>query len=117
MAVRYINRFDLPITGDFADYFLTVPRIPPKLDTGLAGYLMQLVLPQRDLEAVAVITQTPMAPPRPDFASVILDIDLYRDKNVPQDEGKLWDLFEEFRNRKNFLFEESISNKAREVIR
>jgi uncharacterized protein (TIGR04255 family) len=117
LAVRYINRFQLPSKGDFADYFATVPRIPPKLDTGLAAYLMQIVLPQRDLQAVAIITQTPIANPRPESFFVVLDIDLFRDKNVPQTEEEIWDLFDKLRDRKNFLFEESITDKAREVIR
>lgn len=117
LAVRFINRFDIPMRSDFADYFQTVPRIPPKLDTGLAGYLMQLVLPQRDLEAIAIITQTPMPSVRPETTSVVLDIDLYRDTNVPTEETLVWELFEQFRDRKNVLFEESITDKAREVIR
>lgn len=117
LAVRFINRFDLPSKGDFADYFQTVPRIPPKLDTGLAGYLMQLVLPQRDIDATAIITQTPMPSGRPDTTSVVLDIDLYRDTHVPNDEVSIWNIFEQLRDRKNLLFEESITDKAREVIR
>ncbi len=119
LAVRYINRFDIPCETkiNYEDYFRTVPQIPPELDTGLAGYLMQLIIPQQDLKAVAILTQTPTAPPQPNIVSLILDIDLYREIDVPQDDPSILDLFESFRKRKNHLFEMSLQEKARELIR
>ncbi|MDP1831812.1 MAG: TIGR04255 family protein [Geothrix sp.] len=119
LAVRYINRFDVPNTSrlNFADFFRLIPSIPPELDTGLAGFLMQLNLPQIDLESVAVVTQTPAVPIQPDTASLILDIDLFRDRNVPQEDEQIWALFEQFRIRKNHIFEMSLHESARELIR
>ena len=119
LAVRYINRFDIPNTSrvNFADFFRLIPNIPPELDTGLAGFLMQLNLPQIDLESVAVVTQTPSAPTQPNTASIILDIDLFRDRNVPQEDEQIWALFEQFRIRKNHIFEMSLHESARELIR
>ena len=118
VAVRYINRFDIAAGGkiNYEDYFRTVPKIPPELDTGLTGYLMQLVLPQQDLKAVAVITQTPSKAPDPNVFSLVLDIDLFREVEIPQDEEGLWALLEQFRERKNFIFENCMGDKAREVI-
>ena len=119
LAVRYINRFDIPNSSrvNFADFFRTVPNIPSELDTGLAGFFMQLILPQQDLEATAVVSQTPAQPTGPNMASLILDIDLFRDANVPQDDEQIWALFDQFRDRKNFIFEQSMHEPARELIR
>jgi len=117
--VRYINRFDLPSDGNLEprDYFRIVPELPRELDTGLAGWFMQLVLPQADLDAVAILTQTQVTPVRPGTASFVLDIDLSRTVDVPQNEAGLWALFNRFRERKNHLFEMSLQDKAREMIR
>lgn len=119
MATRYINRFDLPSSGslDFADYFETIPRIPKSLDTGLAGLFMQLVLPQPDLGAMAIINQAMAQPPNSETSSLILDIDLFIENVVPQDEGTLWDKFRELRTRKNKIFEDCLKDTAREVIK
>lgn len=119
LAVRYINRFDIPLDGriDFSDYFAMVPNIPKKLDTGLAGFLMQLVLPQKDLRAMAVVNQAPTNSGDPKIASIILDVDLYRDVEVPTDEEEVWEILRTFRDRKNLIFEESILDPARELIK
>lgn len=40
VAVRYINRLDLPIPlSDFKDYLRTVPEVSPDLPQGLSDYL------------------------------------------------------------------------------
>lgn len=119
MATRYINRFDLPSSGrlDFADYFETIPRIPKALDTGLAGFFMQLILPQPDLGAMAIVNQAMAQPPNPETSSLILDIDLFIENGVPQDEETLWDKFGDLRTRKNKIFEDCLKETAREVIK
>lgn len=119
MATRYINRFDLPSAGrlDFADYFETIPRIPKALDTGLAGFFMQLVLPQPDLGATAIINQAMAQPPNSETSSLILDIDLFIENGIPDDEETLWDKFRELRTRKNKIFEDCLKDTAREVIK
>lgn len=119
LAVRYVNRFDIPITDrmDFADYFRTVPKIAPEMDTGLAGFLMSLILPQPDIGAMLMLNQAQVAPTKENTTALILDIDIYREKNIPQDEEAIWDLFSNLRNRKNTIFETCITDVARELIR
>lgn len=119
LAVRYVNRFDIPITDriDFADYFRTVPKIAPEIDTGLAGYLMQLVLPQPDLDAMLILNQTQVPPVQPETTALVLDIDLYRELKIPQDEEAIWDVFSNLRHRKNKIFEMCITDETRELIR
>lgn len=116
IALRYINQVDIPIRElDFDDYFLTIPKIGPRLPQGLAGFLMQLQMPQQDLEALAIVTQT-MAPPQTkDQVSVILDIDIFVQQQQMSDDDA-WALVEALRVRKNDLFEGSITDKARELF-
>src|SRR6516225_7844063 len=51
MAVRYVNRLDLPggPRFDLKQYFRTFPEISPELPRGVAGLFMQLDIPQEDI--------------------------------------------------------------------
>ncbi|OLE56380.1 MAG: TIGR04255 family protein [Cyanobacteria bacterium 13_1_40CM_2_61_4] len=117
IAVRYINRLDLPLPlKDFKDYLRTVPEISPKMKQGLSGYFMQLQIPQEDLGAMLILNQTPIPPPAPNVVSVVLDIDLFCEGNVPSEEQQIWDRFEQLRMRKNEIFEACITDRIRRMI-
>ena len=119
VAVRYVNRFDIPSQNriDFADYFRTVPQIPKELDTGLSAFLMQLVLPQAEIQGMVILTQAMIPANLPGTAAIALDIDLFRESDVPQSEEEIWPLFEQMRHRKNRIFEDCITDAARELLR
>ena len=121
VAVRYINRLEFPLPlRDFKDYLLTVPEVSPRLPQGLLTYFMQLQIPQEDIQALLVLNQQ-LLPTQPDSqpktASVILDIDLFRAHELPQDEEGLWDLFEKLHEKKNEVFEGCITDRTRELIK
>ena len=83
----------------------------------LASFLMQLVMPQPDAQATAIVTEAMLRPPRPDCVSVLLDIDVYRDTTVPNDEEEIWNYFERLRLLKNDLFESSITDRSRDLFK
>ncbi len=115
LAVRYINRIDIPLPlRDFRDFLRTVPEVSPDLPQELGGYFMQLTLPVEDIKSVALITQTIIEPARPDVASVVLDIDIFCATDLPSHEEGIWTFFEQLRVRKNVIFEACITDKARE---
>ena len=99
--------------ADFKDYILTVPEIAPDLPQQLSGFLMQLQVPQTDINALAVLNLA-MAPSiEPDICSIILDIDVFRTVATPQFEDDLWAYLEKLRERKNYIFESCITDKMR----
>ena len=117
IGVRYINRIDLPLPiNDFKDYLRTVPEISRGMSQGLSSYFMQLQLPQVDLNAMLVLNQALIPPPAPKIVSVLLDIDLYSDSDLPSNEQGLWERFEAFHDRKNKVFEASITDRVRRLI-
>lgn len=117
LALRYINRFDIPGESiDLRTYFRTSPEISPDLPQSVAGFFLQLQLPQEDLRGQALINETIIPPPRAHVVSVVLDIDLFRDQEVPQDEDSIWDCFEQLHVRKNEVFEACITDEARRII-
>ena len=117
LAVRYINRIDIPHPSvELKDYFRTSPEVSPDLPQQLAGFFMQLRLPQDDISAELLINQTIVPPSQEETTSVILDLDLFRAESVPQAEVGIWDFFESLHLRKNAVFESCITDKTRELF-
>jgi uncharacterized protein (TIGR04255 family) len=118
IAVRYINRLDLPLYEgfDFKDYLRTVPEVSPEMPQGLKGYFMQLQVPLAEIMGVVIVNQAMLEPPTENVASVLLDLDYFRTHNVPQDEGALWEAFGQLRVVKNRIFEACITERARRLI-
>lgn len=117
LAVRYINRINIPLPlSDFKDYLRTVPEVSADLPQQLAGYFMQLVIPQEDIKSLALINETIIEPTSQNVVSVVLDIDIFRTTDIPSNEKDIWACFEELRLRKNEVFEACITPKARELF-
>lgn len=117
IAVRYINRLDISGPAiEIGNYLKTFPQISADLPQLLSNYFMQLQIPVPDLMGMLVINQTIVPPPGPDIVSVLLDIDLFRETQIPQDESELWELFEQLRHRKNAAFMACITEKTKELI-
>lgn len=118
LAVRYINRLDLPLpVPDLKEYLRTVPEISPDLPQDLAGYFLHLRIPMEDIKSTLLVNQTIIEPSGPNVVSVVLDNDLYRDADVPQNDDAVWNFFEELRLRKNDAFESSITDRTRELFK
>lgn len=118
LAVRFINRLDLPGSEvDLKDYLKTSPEVSPELSQPLASFLMQFVVPQKDMGGMLRLTETSVAPVDPSTTAIALDIDLSRQQDMPTDEEEIWAFFEELRRRKNAIFEACITDKTRELLR
>lgn len=118
VAVRYINRLDLPLpVNNLRDYLRTVPEISSELPQNINDYFMQLQIPQEELRAMLIINQALLPPNQKNIVSVLLDIDLGRSVDLPENEIDLWPLFEELRHYKNKVFEACITERTRELIR
>ncbi len=118
-AVRYINQFHIPTTGaiELQDYLKTVPEIAPGLPhKTLSSFFMQLQSPQEDLNCMLIINESLVPPSTPEFITVILDIDLFRQQVWQSDDEDIWHFLEQLRERKNQVFRESITAKTEELI-
>jgi uncharacterized protein (TIGR04255 family) len=118
IGVRYINRIEIPLPIlDFKDWLRTYPEVAEGVGPNLSGFFMQVQVPQPDLEALAILNETiaPSADPEK-VVIVLLDIDLARVDNLPAENKALWNLFDEFRVRKNKIFIECITKKTEELF-
>lgn len=117
LAVRYINRLDIPLPiGDLKEYLRTFPEVSADLPQGLSGYFMQLQIPQNNLGAMLVLNETIVPPPAPDVVSVLLDIDIFKEQDIPNDEVEIWHFLEQLYKLADEVFEACITERTRELI-
>jgi uncharacterized protein (TIGR04255 family) len=119
IAVRYINRVVIPLPiADYREYLLTAPEIAPGLSQELQHFVMQLQIPQDDIpDCMLVLNEGSLPSTEPDVAPVLLDIDLFRILSVPASSDEVWSTLEMLHERKNKIFEASITDKARALFR
>ncbi len=117
VAVRYLNRIDLP-SGDLSSYFRTRPEVSEETLHDMTGFLMVLQIPHPDLNAVLNLRQATAPSPKDanNVVSIVLDIDLYRSSDPPQEEEALWNYFEQLRNRKNEIFYGCITPETKRLF-
>ncbi len=120
VSLRYVNHLNLPLQIDgslnFQDYLTVVPPVPTSISQGVSSYLIQLLLPQPEIESMLMLNHAVVESPNPDFVSVVLDIEIYHEKDM--DNGQqVWDILELCRNRKNQVFEECITDQTRELFK
>lgn len=118
LAVRFINRLIIPgATQDLTDYVRVLPVFSTDMNpSALSRFFMQLEIPQPDIEgAVAVVNQA-LLPATPDATerAIVLDVDLFRTANFEPQGSDIWDAFEVLHERKNRIFEASITDRMRE---
>ena len=117
LAVRYINKIDIPTSADFNLYLRTYPEISKSMSQGISSFFMQVQLPQDDISCTALINQTIVPSPTPLIGSVLLDIDLFRTFELGFNEKEIWEFFEVLRRRKDEIFEACITDLVREDIK
>lgn len=120
IGVRFINRIDIPTLDEkvnLDDYFTLQPRAEA-FQTTLASFLVQVRFPTYQPNWIAGITTTPLQPnPVPGSMSIILDIDISREVDIPMHPEKLWPVIDEARNIKNDLFERALTDKTKALFR
>lgn len=118
IGLRYINRIEVPLPfNDFSDYLLTNPQIAPNLPQAVSHFFMRLEVPNPDIEATAIITQTMDKPTTAQRLPLILDIEVFRITEYLGKAEDMWEDFEKLRDFKNDIFFNSVTEKAKELFR
>lgn len=117
VALRYINKIEIPVPmRDFNDYILTVPAIPNGLPQSLSSYLLRIQIPNPNINATAIITQT-FEQPTPKQLPFIFDIDVFIQTNFTDNNPEIWNMFEKLRDFKNDIFFENITDTTMELFK
>lgn len=118
IALRYINRIELPLPfDDFKEYILTTPEIAPSLPQALEHFFMQLIIPNPEIQAKAIITQTMEKPTENQILPLIFDIDVYREVNYGGNLQEMWVEFEKLRAYKDDIFFNNLTDKTKELFK
>lgn len=120
IGIRYINRVDVPKSSvertRVEDYLNVWPHLPNFGDSNsVTGYVMQITR-SAPHGCVLILNTTPIASPLPDHDSFLLDLDLYRDAQLPETDDARWELLSIMRRIKNDFFEQLITDKARALF-
>ncbi|MBM4109327.1 MAG: TIGR04255 family protein [Phycisphaerae bacterium] len=110
IASRFINRVQLPIGESFEKTFLTNFVIGPTLPQSVAGYLLRVVIPFEEHNAVAILTQSFEG----NSTDCILDLDAFSEQPQGIAESEMWGRFDGLREVKNRLFFGSFTEAALE---
>ncbi|MCZ7664812.1 MAG: TIGR04255 family protein [Thermoleophilia bacterium] len=117
LAVRYINRLDVPAFHfELAEYLGAFPQLPDGIPHPISGFVMQLEIPQADIGATLLLNIATAESRSPEVTSILLDIDVFREMEIRGDFGGLWENLNQLRERKNTIFEACITDKTRRLI-
>lgn len=117
VALRYINRIDIPETKfELKKYFNVYPHIfKESSSVDMAGFFMQSQIPQLE-GGVANLTQAVAAPAKAGCTSIVLDIDVFENKHFKPSSKELKDRIELLRAQKNNIFMSAITSETEELI-
>jgi uncharacterized protein (TIGR04255 family) len=117
IALRYINRLDIPLPlRDFSDFLTAPPTVPAALPQGVTSFLSRVVIHDPHTSANAIITQALEALVTPEVAPIIVDIDVYREASFSADSAEIWEILEHLRKLKNTIFFESVTETTLDLF-
>jgi uncharacterized protein (TIGR04255 family) len=116
LALRYLNRFELPQNSELKDYLNLYPELRAPMPQGLDGFFIRVQLPHHDIQAVSLLNQSNTPTKTPGTVGILLDLDLFRTNELPQEDSELWELLELMHSKQNELFESCITDRIRGLI-
>lgn len=120
IGLRYINRLDIPRAGrEFIvpkEYLNVYPHVPT-LGGDMTGYVTQITMPASTPPWNCSITSTVvLPPPLIDHLSLLLDIDVFCQDEIPVKSEDIWAAVDIARLVKNDIFERCITQATRDLI-
>jgi len=116
VGVRYRNRIDVPVEADgicrYEDYLSVNIGLPALLDPN-NGYQWKIEKDFGDRGVAATVMSATMPSELPNTMAVLLDIDVFVLRDIPQNRDELMSKLEDMRSLKNDLFEACVTDKAR----
>lgn len=119
LALRYINRLNIPTTSgkfDFDEYFTAAPQVPEGLPQAISGFLYRVHLPNPEINAAAIIHQALEPASSPSMVTVLLDIDVFVHQTFAPSDRTMMGAFEHLHDFKNKIFFEYITEKTAEIF-
>jgi uncharacterized protein (TIGR04255 family) len=121
IGTRFVNRFDFPnsmIQGkELSDFLRIGISIPEEITNTIGPYSLAVNTIENSTGAKILIQSAVIQPPALlDHTSITLDIDAFWDTEIPQRIEEMWNKTAILRDAKNSVFENSITDKLRELF-
>lgn len=120
VGVRFVNRIDAPTTDTEppdASAYLNVSFDGPRTDDGtIKEFHMRVVKQTKNPNISYGLTVASVGSPLPNFSGILLDIDAFSDASLQVGSEELNEVLGELRKEKNHIFEESVTDQARELF-
>jgi uncharacterized protein (TIGR04255 family) len=118
IALRYINQIEIPLPfNNLNEYICTMPHIASGIPHALSSFFMRLEIPNKEIGAMAILTEFIQKPSESQKLPLILDIDVFRADSQADIRPDMWEVFTSLRDFKNEIFSSSITDKTRELFR
>jgi len=121
IGARFVNRIDVPsklmVGRSWNDFFRLGANVPGEVARAYGSYYVNLGA--RSEEGVMIVINTGVIGDNVllDHTSVLLDIDVALEGDIPQRIDDMWARAEVLRKVKNRIFESSITDRCRELFR
>ena len=122
VGVRYINRIDVP-TGaandaamDEAGYLNVYPQFPESLRP-VVNYAVQAQVVLHDIGCGLIMNSGAVPSPLIGYKSYLLDFDIYKEPDPPQNDEEIYELLNRIRVKKNQVFDDCVTTRAKEIFR
>ena len=120
VGLRYVNRIDVPDESDGKiepeEYLLFAPQLP-SFEPPWTPFSYETVVRGPFSDSCNVLLRSGIVPPAiVKHFSLLLDIDVSRDSDVPQNDDEMWTVLDSMRDIKNMIFEGSITDSARRLF-
>jgi uncharacterized protein (TIGR04255 family) len=116
IAVRYINRLQVPVPAQISYYLAAPPLVPPPISQQLRQFLCRFVIDDVRRNASAVIVQASEPQIGPPAITLLIDIDAFKENlAVAPEDPRLPEMFLQLRDLKNEIFFASITERTAET--
>jgi uncharacterized protein (TIGR04255 family) len=118
IGLRYVNKLDFPFEDDLVQpdkYLKIYIEDPPEFGNKIQSSL-SAVYEVPELEAVMLVQSATIESLLPKHLGMLLDIDVGRNVNVPQNDEAVFDYLEQARHFKNRMFEACITDVTRKTF-
>ncbi len=116
IAVRYINRLQIPVPAQISYYLEAPPLVPPPISQQLRQFLCRFVIDDVRRNASAVIVQASEPLIGPPAITLLIDIDAFKENlAVAPEDPRLPEMFLQLRDLKNEIFFASITERTAEI--
>ena len=121
IGARFLNRFDVPnhliVGADISEFLLLGISLPDSIGKTVGPYSLAVNTVHDNTGAKLLVQSAITVPALIDHTSITLDTDAFWDFDIPQRIDDMWAKAEALRAAKNSVFENSITDKLRELFK